>query len=171
MSDKCHGVVKRWNRDKAFGFIERDDGREIFVHLYALKCAGSPGLNEGEEVEFIVTGDGDRDRALHVTAPGGGLLPGYPVAAHLKSLPVDVSTACSKCGSFWHLSRNCPGPHNREQWVRCYRCLKLGHRTPDCPKKREEEEERARRDERREARPDDRRDARREPRGEPRGED
>lgn len=30
-----------------------------------------------------------------------------------KSLPFDMSTMCSKCGSYWHLSRNCPGPNAR----------------------------------------------------------
>jgi len=131
------GVVKRWNRDKAFGFIQRNtDGREIFVHMYELTCSGSPGLTEGEEVEFGVTGDGDRDRAMHVTAPGGGSLPGFDVPAALKSLPFDMSTMCSKCGSYWHLSRNCPGPNTREQWTRCARCSKFGHRPPDCPMNR-----------------------------------
>ena len=48
------GKVKWFNESKGFGFIEQDDGKDVFVHYSAIEGAGFRTLSEGEEVEFEV---------------------------------------------------------------------------------------------------------------------
>ena len=52
------GKVKWFNENKGYGFIERDDGPDVFVHFTAIQGEGFKTLAEGEVVEFeIVEGD------------------------------------------------------------------------------------------------------------------
>ena len=52
------GRVKWFNAEKGFGFIERDNGDDVFVHFSAIQGDGFKTLDEGQEVEFdIVAGD------------------------------------------------------------------------------------------------------------------
>ena len=48
------GKVKWFNRNKGFGFIEEDSGRDIFVHANALIQEGLAVLEEGERVQFEI---------------------------------------------------------------------------------------------------------------------
>ena len=48
------GRVKWFNDSKGFGFIERKEGGEIFVHWTAIRSEGYKTLAEGQEVEFDI---------------------------------------------------------------------------------------------------------------------
>jgi len=52
------GKVKWFDAQKGYGFIEREDGDDVFVHFSAIQDEGFKSLEEGQEVEFeIVEGD------------------------------------------------------------------------------------------------------------------
>lgn len=52
------GRVKWFNAEKGYGFIEREDGGDVFVHFSAIQEKGFKTLDEGQEVEFdIVEGE------------------------------------------------------------------------------------------------------------------
>jgi len=53
------GTVKWFNRTKGFGFIEREEGDDVFVHYSAIEGDGFKVLHEGDKVEFEVT-EGDK---------------------------------------------------------------------------------------------------------------
>ncbi len=46
------GTVKWFSAEKGYGFIEGEDGKDIFVHFSAIKADGFKTLNEGQQVEF-----------------------------------------------------------------------------------------------------------------------
>jgi len=48
------GRVKWFSEEKGYGFIERDDGVDVFVHHSAIQGGGFRTLREGERVEFDV---------------------------------------------------------------------------------------------------------------------
>ena len=49
------GTVKWFNAEKGFGFIERADGDDVFVHFSAIQGDGFKTLEEGQKVNFDVT--------------------------------------------------------------------------------------------------------------------
>ena len=49
------GTVKWFNDSKGFGFVQRENGEDIFVHFRAIQGDGYRSLKEGERIEFIVT--------------------------------------------------------------------------------------------------------------------
>jgi len=52
------GRVKWFNPEKGFGFIEREGGKDVFVHFSAIQMDGFKTLDEGQELEFeIVEGE------------------------------------------------------------------------------------------------------------------
>ena len=53
------GTVKWFNETKGFGFIEREDGPDVFVHFSSIKADGFKTLADGQKVEFTVT-DGQK---------------------------------------------------------------------------------------------------------------
>ena len=48
------GKVKWFNESKGYGFIEREGGKDVFVHYSAIQSQGFKTLVEGEDVEFEV---------------------------------------------------------------------------------------------------------------------
>ena len=50
-----NGTVKWFNRTKGFGFIEREEGEDVFVHFSSIEGEGYKSLDEGDSVEFEVT--------------------------------------------------------------------------------------------------------------------
>ncbi len=54
MSEKEQGKVKWFNGAKGFGFIERENGEDVFVHFSAIVSDGFRTLEEGQRVEFTV---------------------------------------------------------------------------------------------------------------------
>ena len=48
------GKVKWFNESKGFGFIEKNDGGDVFVHFSAIQAAGFKTLTEGQSVSFDV---------------------------------------------------------------------------------------------------------------------
>lgn len=49
------GTVKWFNADKGFGFIQQDNGPDVFAHFSAIQSEGFKTLEEGQKVEFTVT--------------------------------------------------------------------------------------------------------------------
>ncbi len=54
MSEKEIGTVKWFNAAKGYGFIEREDADDVFVHFSAIQTDGFRTLKEGQQVEFAV---------------------------------------------------------------------------------------------------------------------
>lgn len=48
------GKVKWFNAEKGYGFIEREDGPDVFVHYTAIQTEGFRTLNQGDSVEFDI---------------------------------------------------------------------------------------------------------------------
>jgi len=49
-----NGIVKWFNDRKGYGFIEREDGADVFVHNSAINATGFKFLNEGDRVTFEI---------------------------------------------------------------------------------------------------------------------
>jgi len=62
------GTVKWFNASKGFGFIQRQNGEDVFVHFSAIQSEGYKSLNEGQAVEFEVTKGPKGLQAPNVTA-------------------------------------------------------------------------------------------------------
>ncbi len=58
------GIVKWFNGQKGFGFIQSDSGgSDVFVHISAVERAGLNGLNEGQKVSYEVVVDRQRGKS------------------------------------------------------------------------------------------------------------
>lgn len=67
MSERVQGTVKWFNGSKGYGFIEREDGDDVFVHYSAIQGDGFRNLEEGQRVEFTVEQGGKGLQAADVT--------------------------------------------------------------------------------------------------------
>ena len=59
MSELINGTVKWFNDSKGFGFIEQEDGPDVFAHFSAIVGEGFKSLSEGQKVEFTIV-DGQK---------------------------------------------------------------------------------------------------------------
>ena len=50
----ANGIVKWFNNSKGYGFIEQEDGPDVFVHFSGIKSDGYKSLNEGDRVTFDI---------------------------------------------------------------------------------------------------------------------
>jgi cold shock protein len=64
------GKVKWFNSAKGFGFIEREGGKDVFVHFSAIKGEGFKNLGEGDAVEFEIIDGPKGPQAANVTKIG-----------------------------------------------------------------------------------------------------
>ncbi|MFC3606438.1 cold-shock protein [Stutzerimonas tarimensis] len=55
MAGRELGTVKWFNDAKGYGFIQREDGTDVFVHYRAIRGEGHRSLSEGQKVEFTIS--------------------------------------------------------------------------------------------------------------------
>ena len=67
MSERIMGTVKWFNGIKGFGFIEREGGKDVFVHFSSIQGDGFRNLQEGQRVEFNVEQGPKGPQASNVT--------------------------------------------------------------------------------------------------------
>lgn len=61
------GIVKWFNGSKGFGFIEQENGKDVFVHHTGINASGFKTLNEGDRVSFDVVQGQKGPAATNVT--------------------------------------------------------------------------------------------------------
>ena len=63
----ANGIVKWFNERKGFGFIEQEDGPDVFVHFSGINSEGFKSLNEGDRVSFEIEQGSKGPAAANVT--------------------------------------------------------------------------------------------------------
>ena len=69
MSEKQQGTVKWFNQKKGFGFLEQEEGEDVFVHFSSITGEGFKTLNEGDAVEFELEKTDKGFEAKNVSKP------------------------------------------------------------------------------------------------------
>ena len=81
------GVVKFFNTQKGFGFIQREDGGEdVFVHISAVERAGLEGLAEGQQLQFNLVDRGGKISAADLQVVGDVIAVAAKAAAPQRQL-------------------------------------------------------------------------------------
>jgi len=63
----ANGIVKWFNERKGYGFIEQDEGPDVFVHHSGINATGLKSLSEGDRVSFDIEEGQKGPRAVNVT--------------------------------------------------------------------------------------------------------
>ncbi|MBW1786448.1 MAG: cold-shock protein [Deltaproteobacteria bacterium] len=63
----ANGIVKWFNSSKGYGFIEQEDGPDVFVHFSGIAGDGFKSLNEGDRVTFEIEQGQKGPAAVDVT--------------------------------------------------------------------------------------------------------
>lgn len=66
MNDRVQGTVKWFNNAKGYGFIQPQEGPDVFVHFSAIQGDGYRSLEEGEQVEFTIEQSPKGPQAVNV---------------------------------------------------------------------------------------------------------
>jgi CspA family cold shock protein len=67
MASTTTGTVKWFNSEKGFGFIQQENGPDVFVHFRNINGSGFKSLDEGQRVQFVVTQGQKGPQAEEVT--------------------------------------------------------------------------------------------------------
>ncbi len=68
MSETVTGTVKWFNESKGFGFIEQENGPDVFAHFSNIVGSGFKTLVDGQKVEFVVTDGAKGPQASNIVA-------------------------------------------------------------------------------------------------------
>lgn len=63
----ANGIVKWFSEQKGFGFIEQENGPDVFVHYSGISTSGFKTLNEGDKVTFDIEEGRKGPAAVNVT--------------------------------------------------------------------------------------------------------
>ena len=64
------GTIKKLMKDRDYGFIQTEEGKDLFFHRSQLQCVDYSSLKEGQEVEYEAgTGRGGRPEAVKMKLP------------------------------------------------------------------------------------------------------
>jgi CspA family cold shock protein len=85
MAERETGKVKWFNDAKGYGFIERPEGGDVFVHFSSIRGIGFRTLREGQEVDYVV-GEGQKGpQAQDVTPAAAEILQKFNQAASVAT--------------------------------------------------------------------------------------
>ncbi len=91
MAERETGRVKWFNDAKGYGFIERPQGGDVFVHFSSVRGTGFKKLTEGQDVDYVVT-EGDKGPQAQDVGPAAA-----EIAQMLRSLEAaSVATAVAE---------------------------------------------------------------------------
>jgi cold shock protein len=91
------GVVKFFNAQKGFGFIQREDGGEdVFVHISAVERAGLEGLAEGQQLQFNLVDRGGKISAADLQVVGDVIAVAAKPAGPQRQLTGEKATGTVK---------------------------------------------------------------------------
>jgi CspA family cold shock protein len=92
MAERETGTVKWFNDAKGFGFIERPQGGDVFVHFSSIRGAGFRTLTEGQKVQYGVA-QGERGPQAQDVSPVAAEVEQAPQAASVTGVAAEAPVA------------------------------------------------------------------------------
>jgi CspA family cold shock protein len=92
MAEREIGKVKWFNDAKGYGFIERPQGGDVFVHFSSVRGAGFRTLSEGQKVEYAVA-EGQRGPQAQDVSPVAAEVQEVPQAASVTTAVAEAEAA------------------------------------------------------------------------------
>ncbi len=75
--ERIAGTVKWFSDRKGYGFITRDEGKDVFIHYSGIRAGGPRSLNEGDKVEFSIEDDPRGPKAVDLVVTEAAPRTGY----------------------------------------------------------------------------------------------